>query len=370
MPSYRYYTIPIIVGGGTNAVVELELSGVNMDKQLNGAGNFQGTFRLVDDSDVLNTSVLNGTVPGYHAFVVKRDDVPIWAGPIWSRTYESEGQTIGFTAQTFESVFARTPLVADFVSFTGAASQTVIVNNLVNQFQAQSSGANNYGFVTSHDNPNVGARTIAIPATDNKTADDVLSQLVDVDDGLVYTINLTGTADAPVKTIQTYWTGASFPASTLALDYPGTLSQYWFTESAAKGGVRHVVIASNNVSAVANSNMAIQPPGSGYPTTTWPQWLETQSLLNINDMTILTSKARQQALIRQTPMPEPIFELTDTATEVFTHWNDLGRTIVCRLEDPRFPASISITSQLAGWSLRPESTEGPEVIRLQIVGDS
>jgi hypothetical protein len=367
MPTYRYYTIPISSFAPVGVAAELELSGVSLDKQINGPGNFQGTYRMNSDSDILNSVVLGATVPGWHALIVKRNDVPIWGGPIWSRSYESEGQTISITAQTFESVFQHAIITSDFVK--AAVNQTTIVDDIVTLVQSTGSGID-CSLLTAHQTIlGVPTRTMAIAATEARMAEEVLNQLTDGDDGLIYTINLTGTNDTPTKTLQTYYNGSAAPSSGLALDYPGTLSQFWFTENGAKGGVRHVATAGGTAAITTLSNTAAQPTGSFYPTTNWPKWGESQSYLDVTDLTTLQAKADRQAILFKTPVAEPVFELTDVAAEVFTNWNDLGKTAIFNVQDVRFPSGITFLTQLAGWSLTPESSDGPEKIRLQSMSD-
>jgi hypothetical protein len=76
MPYYRYYTIDPRAG---TPVLELPLYGTYMDKVINGAGNFTGTFKL--RTGVYNDSnLIDGTRPGRYGLVCKRDEVPVWAG--------------------------------------------------------------------------------------------------------------------------------------------------------------------------------------------------------------------------------------------------------------------------------------------------
>jgi hypothetical protein len=350
MPTYRYYTVDVL--GGTT-VAELELYGVYMDKVLSGAGNFTGTAKLGREP-LYDATVLDGSTPGRYALQVERDDQIVWGGPVWSRTYGAEGSTLQFTARTYESIFERMILRADFVKVT--IDQATIFSDLLSQLQAQDAlGRSNFSLVIS---PAFGAtgvtRTVALRGTDDHPAQDVIDLLTDADTGLSYTINLVGTS----RNIKLFYNAAAAVASDTVLDYPGTLAKYWYTENSVKGALRNIVRA-NNLRAEATN---------GTLDSNWPIWGTVFQSADQIDSTALQAKANQLLFDNVPPVPNPAFELNDRSN--FTDWDSLGKTITVNIQDQRFPAGKQIISKLIGWSLRPGSSEDTEVITLATAGDT
>lgn len=378
MHDYRYYTLPIIGNAGTSAVVELDMFSVNMDRELGTGGNLSGHLRLGTGIPAARDSVLvSGTAPGFYQLVCERDQVPIWAGPIWSQTYESKGQTLQITAQTWESIWDRTKVAAD--KAYAAQTVTTIVNDLLSQINSQYGGDNNYGITWSAPTFPFGEPTATIRhfANEHITAGTWFDELFNLV-RLIPVINIgQGTGDLVTKTMTAYAPELSTlvtPGSTgLTLEFPGQLSGYWWPANASQGGIRHVAVGdAQSFFSEADSNMAVQP--SGFPAVAvgggngWPRLISVKQWNGIRDTTAIGGIASLQALTDKAPIIQPTFEWTDPGRD-FTGWNDIGKTIDFNIKDSRFAAGISISTYLKGWSLQPESSETPEKLILSAWSD-
>lgn len=351
MADYRYYTFQPRLG---EVVVELPLYGVYMDKQINDAGNFTGTFRLGTDYG-LDSALIAGTIPGRYGVVCRRDGVFVWAGMIWSRTYNSTARTVQLTAQTFESTFARLLTTRDLI-YTNV-EQSTIFNDIIVFNASDTPEANGLNYAFESALPTTGVtRSVNIPVTERRTIREALALLTGQDNGLSYTINYTnqpGTTDNVRKNIAVRNKGVPV-SSGMAYDFPGTISRYWYSERG--GATRHYARGTNGLIASADNTDLLN--------ANWPLFVDVRDYPDNAQQTSLQSQANGDAVKFKPPIPNPTFELGSHSQ--FTGWNDLGKTFTVRIQDERFPDSITITSTLKGWSLNPESSDEAELVRLEL----
>lgn len=341
----RYYTMLTLAG---TVGEELPLYGVYMDKTLNAAGNFTGTFQLgsgLHDDE----NLLENTKPGLYSLVCEIDNRIVWAGPIWSRTYQSSSETVQLTAQTFESVFEHIVLTSDFVK--NNVEQVTIASDLITAVQAQTGC--NFGFTTSFPAATGITRTIIMPANENHFASEVLTALQG-DDGLNFSFNILGTSSS--RTLYAHKTGV--PGEIAVYEYPGQISNYWFSESAARGAIRATAVGSG-VQATAVS----ASPGSN------PYFTIVEQFTDIVDQALITARADQLLAERPMPSPSPTFELGDVDDFFRNLYQEyLGYKIRVHIEDARFP-SVDIVSRMMGWSFSPESSESDANLKFVLETD-
>src|SRR5215213_4626573 len=99
VPEYRYIGVDLL----TRSVIEdLPLYGTSFQRRISGPGNMTGSFKLetglFSDADLLNASE-----PGLRSCWAVRNSQVIWAGPIFSRTYQSQASVCSLTGQSYES---------------------------------------------------------------------------------------------------------------------------------------------------------------------------------------------------------------------------------------------------------------------------
>jgi hypothetical protein len=364
MPEYRYYSINPKTGA---PVMDLPLYGTFMDKTFSGPGNFQGTYRLT--SAIENGGLLiGGTIPGTHGMVCTRNDIPIWAGIIWSRTYAAESQTVQITGQTFESIFSHITCRVDFQNLVGAEENT-LWTNLLNNLQTQVSGKWNFNIAFSSPGNTGNLRAIDYLGSEYRYFSEMTEQLSSYETGYGYTINISpgvSNADTITKTLQLVRNGSNAPSSGLMFDYPGTISNYWLNESSGNAGTIMIgkadQLANGGVLPSYELDLTDTPNGQ----LPW-DYIETiQDANGDTDLQNRTSALRTEHLL---PLTKPTFELGSQSN--FTGWNDLGKTFQVYIDslDPRFPDGKTIVERLMGWSLTPESDSQPEIIRFVLAGD-
>lgn len=142
----------------TNLILEeIPLSGVRWSKRLNDSGTLSGTWQL-GPSEIRNAYLL--TTPARSTIFVLRDSQPIWAGIIWTRSYDSVSQRLTIGCADFWSYFDHRKVLSAFnpvgqdVSYVAARQtsytqidQNQIARNLVQQAQAASGPAGSAGNV-------------------------------------------------------------------------------------------------------------------------------------------------------------------------------------------------------------------------------
>jgi hypothetical protein len=367
MADYRYYSIEPKTGV---PVQELPLYGTYMDKRLGAAGNLTGFFKLATGV-FFDDLLLNGSRPGRYGIVCRRNDVPIWGGMIWGRTYDSSARTIQLTGQTFESIFTKIPVMADFVVDTGAgiADWSVIWNNALLTCEAQASGIHDFDF------------TYSTPGTTNSTAptaftyraaewrfwEEMFRYMSGIEDGMTYTINLTNTGDTINKTFRTVRNSeAASVSSGIYYDFPGTVARYWVNENASRAAIRHVGRAID-VSTYDTVPAAVAEALKGTSDPTYPKWYNVYNLSDVNNFDDLTVKTKQLRTENSIPIVSPTFELSEGAK--FDGWDKLGQDLTIAITDPRYPSGKTFTERLDGWSLTPGGGDRAETLRLVLKGE-
>lgn len=97
-PVYRYFTANLITGA---VMMEIPFSGVSWERKINAAGNFSGTIAADEYTNVFD--LYETTIPGKYGLYVMRNDVCVWGGLIWSRSYSITDKALSVQASEFVS---------------------------------------------------------------------------------------------------------------------------------------------------------------------------------------------------------------------------------------------------------------------------
>lgn len=360
-PVYRAYTADLLTGALKE---ELPLYGLYMNRTLNEAGNFTGTFKLGSHRHI-DTDLLNGTTPGRTAIYFERNGLLIWGGIIWSRTYAAESKTCQITAQTFESYFDHVVMESHFIMQN--VEQSTIFTNLINALQAQA--ANNIGLTGMGSFPVTGViRTVLTPSYEYHFAQSIVDQFVGVDGGLEYTIDVvaSGTPDVPNKLVRVGYPTLGDPVATsdLYFDFPGSLSNYWWPESATRGATKVAAIGHGS----GQTTMRATAVDGNMIAAGWPAFWQVNTYSNIADVDGISAKARADLIRLRMPYSRPTLELKSDIGAGFSGWNKLGSALTAHIEDSRFPDGFTVTSRMLGWELSPADSGSTEQVKFVIEG--
>lgn len=99
-PVYRYYTADLL----TNEILsEIPFRGVSYERAIKGAGGFSGSIPVIADTKTLD--LYESTMPGKTALYVVRDNVCVWGGIVWTRSYNVVDRILQVSASEFTSYF-------------------------------------------------------------------------------------------------------------------------------------------------------------------------------------------------------------------------------------------------------------------------
>lgn len=346
MPSYRYTTKDLLTGAELG---EPDFYGVWASRMLNRPGQFTASLKLTG-SLAEDAVRLSSTIPGRTAVFMERDDELIWGGILWTRMHSSQAKTLQFSAQTFESIFEHVVLESHFIQ--QAVAQEVIFDNLINQIQAQDNC--DFGLTVPTLPTTDRNRTVLIPDYEYHFATDALTQIIDVDEGLEYSIS-------PDKTVRVDYPRLGGPNSELVFDYPGNVIDYWVPESGSTGGVKFGALGFGSGNKVARATAVVQD----LLDAGWPAWWVVTQYPTIADLGIMVDKVTQDAIKRRIPHVTPTF---DIKPDLFSGWDSLGDDFTVHIEDFRYPTGHTLTSRMIGWELTPQSSDSSELLKLVIEG--
>lgn len=118
---YKYFLYDLM---SNTFLAEVPFKGVSYGRATKEAGSFSGNIPVIEAT--ANLDLYNVTMPGKTALYVVRDDVCVWGGIIWSRSYNIIERSLSVSASEFTSYFHHR-VVWQTVSSTYSA--TITVNN-------------------------------------------------------------------------------------------------------------------------------------------------------------------------------------------------------------------------------------------------
>lgn len=97
---YRYFVVDIMTN---DLLAEIPFTGVSYSRSLREAGEFSGSIAVTEAT--ANLSLYENTLPGKTALYVVRNNICVWGGIIWTRSYDIVGKSLNVSASEFSSYF-------------------------------------------------------------------------------------------------------------------------------------------------------------------------------------------------------------------------------------------------------------------------
>jgi hypothetical protein len=359
MTDYRY----IFGTLRTEQVIEeIPLYGVIMNMTINRGGDFQGTFQL-DQTGKNNDDLLSACIPGRCWVTCERNGQPVWHGYIWSRVYSAQSKSVQLFAQSFEN-YPKKRINHEDITYVGQ-EQRNIFNDLWNRMQTPLGG--NLNVIVPGPFPLVVSKDLAVKAVDFKAYDNIMSSISDGADGFDWYIQITkdGMLYRKDLTIGYPTLGTSISDGMTVFEYPGNITQYYFTEPMADAGTDIYLLGAGE-----GSDMIV---GTAFDTAAItsgsPIWEEVVSRKDINNQAIADSLAHQELAARRPPMAVAKLFVKANLTPEFGSYN-LGDTCRIVIKDPRFPNfGFNGFKRLLKWELTPQSSGSTEEAQLVFEGD-
>jgi hypothetical protein len=95
---YKYFTADVL---SNQVIAEISFKSVSYERAIKGAGKFSGRVPVFDGNSSLN--LYENTMPGKTALYVVRNDVCVWGGIIWDRSYNAKQKELSVSASEFTS---------------------------------------------------------------------------------------------------------------------------------------------------------------------------------------------------------------------------------------------------------------------------
>lgn len=359
MATYRYLVGDLL----TNTInAELPFYGVSFGRRLNKPGNCTFSFML-GDSQYRDQDTIDATIPGRTAFWIERDGVLIWGGIIWSRTYQSQANSLSFTGQTFESFFYKQFIETAF-SRT-ATDQRTILKDLVTAMQAKTNA--NIGILLPASFTGTAInRTVNFYPYQNWSFGKTIEYMINYSDGFDYTIEVAYDNNGnPTKALSTdNKLGVSAANTQIAFDYPGNIKNYWYPESASNSAVSMLGFGGGEAELTLMSKYTI----SALLAAGYPDLQESYSNRDVSVQGTLDSQTQTASTLAEVPMISPTFETNPEMEPTFGSYN-LGDYIKIQLDDARFPDGKTISTRVIGYDARPTSADNQEEVKLVVSGE-
>ena len=97
---YRYFVVDIMTN---DLLAEIPFTSVSYSRSLREAGEFSGSIAVTEAT--ANLSLYENTLPGKTALYVVRNNICVWGGIIWTRSYDIVGKSLSVSASEFSSYF-------------------------------------------------------------------------------------------------------------------------------------------------------------------------------------------------------------------------------------------------------------------------
>jgi hypothetical protein len=348
---YRYLFADLL----TNQVIaELPMTGVNFTQQLNSIGSFAGHI-LLSGVNTAGLNVQNATIPARNAIYVDWNGELIWGGIIWSRSYDSEKQTLTINAREFESYFERR-LITTTTTYTNL-DQCTVAQELITL--AQSATYGNIGV-------QVGSETSGVNVTrtyygyELKSVHAAIQDLSKALNGFDYNIYVSYDNDGnPQKNFQIGYPryGKNYTANQTGipvLELGVNMVNYVWPEdgSTAANSIYALGAGSNEGKLISNAQDATKL------TTGWPLLEDQVSYNDITDTTLLGNLSTGK--VQSVSYPPTTFKVTSPPfVNPGLDQYDIGDTFRIRFKDDFFPAGLDALYRLIAINVTPGEA-GPE----------
>ena len=95
---YRYFTADLL---SNEVIAEIPFKGVSYERAIKGAGKFSGRIPVIDNNAALN--LYESTMPGKTGLYVVRNEMCVWGGIIWDRSYNAKQRELTVNGAEFTS---------------------------------------------------------------------------------------------------------------------------------------------------------------------------------------------------------------------------------------------------------------------------
>lgn len=360
--AYKYLFVDIL----SNKVLdELPCYGTWFSRQLSGVGQMTASLAM-NANPYRNIDIKNATTPGKTALYALCNDLVVWGGPIWTRTYNPQSRALQLSGQTWESW----PLKFypdQSLTYSGTDQRNIVVDLLT---KMQSVALQNAQFTLPGTFSNQVVRTENFPITDLKSYGELIEYLSEYDNGFDYEIlpymDGNGILQRYVN-IGSPTLGNPQHTTGLVYDFPGSIVNYWYTENAASSAIKVHGIGGT----VGDSPTPIRSTYTQADIVATGTYPLLQAVYTNGDVTVQSTLDSQTKLFgdsKRTPIVSWTIDVDPTLDPMVGTWS-LGDHAHVMVEDTGFfDTPLSAYVRVLGWELTPPSKDEKESLKLVLEG--
>jgi hypothetical protein len=383
MAQYRYLFADLL----TNDIyAELPLTGVSFSQELNTAGAFSGHL-MIGDPVLEAYPIDQATKPSRTALYVERDGTLVWGGVVWSRSYDSDSQTMTITGREFESYYENRLVLSTsgtYLSIPAGTDLFTAVNSIFYYVQYYYSPNSDIGLQLNYSaalGQNIPTPGFVVKNNEFRTVMDVVKQLSNmaksssssVASGFDFNINVDyDTAGNIVKSLELLahrgGTWSAGDPNAPMLEFPGNVVSYEWPEDGNS--------VATEVFAVGNSDINYQNyylsslTGLDYRNTAQltdgaPLLQKVNSVQNQENPTIVEQLNIAYGLAHAKPVT--VATITwDQVSDPQLGFFQTGDEFRIKIDDVRFPAGLDTVLRLSKFEVS-VGEDGPERITASFV---
>lgn len=361
MTSYRYLLADLLTN---DILAEIPLTNVTFSQVLNTSGTFTGQI-LGSDARELGFDLPNTTIPSRTVIYVERDNVLIWGGVIWTRTWSSDNQMYSFSAREFPSYFERRRITTTTVFDND--DQLTIAQTLINN--AQSYIAGDIGVIVPTNTSGVLVSRVYFDY-EFKDVWSAIKDLSNQQDGFDFNIDVAyDNNGTPLKYLRLDYPsrGKIFDyddPDAIVFEFPGNLVAYEYPEDGS--------ITANTMYGIGpNSNEAMIRATANSPENLtafgWPLLEDTVTYNDQYDPNILVEQTLAEVIAKQYPVVTVKVVIPAYVNPVLGSYKT-GDQVLLRVTDDRFPSvnggfGLSIIKKIVSITVQP-GEDGPERVTI------
>lgn len=366
MTDYKYVFVTL---RSEIVVEEIRCYGVYMSRQLGDQGYFTASFNF-DQTGKSNADLVAATTPGFCYVVAERNNVPIWWGIVWSRTYQSQSKSCQISALGFE-VFPQKQRIE--TNYTDTGTSVELFSRLWTNMQTSALGRNiNINVPTVVAGP---VKTITSLVTEQRKFGDLMADLSDAADGFDWTIDCQRQNDGTYqKALRVAYPTIGIQPDNpdlITFEYPGSILNYYMTESMSDAGTNVRVMGGGEGSSMAIADLE---QTSMLTLEGWPRWDTELSYKDVTDNALINQLALQAAINNKPPMMTAKITVKGDQDPILGSYNigDACQLVITDARNPSPGASVAglvIPSVILGYEIHPSASDGVEEVNIILPGD-
>lgn len=343
-------------------VEEIPLKSVSMSRVISDDGELRGTFYL-DQTAKDNATLVSATIPGQCYVIAERNSIPIWGGIVWSRTYQSQAKVMSIFCRSFEA-YPDKVFMGDYANFD---EQLNLFRDLWNDMQSDPDRNLSVNIPSAFASDTSVEKLIEVGATEFKSYRQIMDQIADAENGFDWTIDVSRSDGAYVKTLRMGYPtlGALQSPDSLVFEYPGCILNYWETASIGSSGTNiHMIGAGEGTGMIQSTFINQDLLDSGK----WLRWDIDQARKDVTNQTVLNGLAESSGRIFRAPGNVIKVELKGDKEPMFGDYG-IGDACTLIIKDPLHTDPLKIQTSVQKWEYWPSSAEEVEKAILTFEGD-